>query len=63
MPVLDDTSEKGELEATVLTSDLQLATLERLRHTQDVASSVQDAELLLQTTLIKLFAVSLLTVY
>ena len=56
--MLDETSEKGALESTVLGSELQLAAFDRLTHHTDVTEHIEQAETLLQTSLIKLFAVS-----
>ncbi|KAF2355394.1 Minichromosome loss protein Mcl1 middle region [Trinorchestia longiramus] len=52
VPLLDAASEKGELEASLLQYDLQANSL------LDKQDQLEEAEILLQTTLIKLFALA-----
>uniref|UniRef100_A0A6A7FYA2 WD repeat and HMG-box DNA-binding protein 1-like n=1 Tax=Hirondellea gigas TaxID=1518452 RepID=A0A6A7FYA2_9CRUS len=58
--VLDEQSDKGELEGSMLLTGLQVSTLISVQKsgTQDVSAQLQESETMLQTTLIKLFALS-----
>ena len=59
VPVMEAATEKGELEATVLSTGLRVM----MPATPSSEQLHDDTELLLQTTLVKLFAVSSVTVY